>query len=77
VQRQQHVRKRKKQMTKKLNKLAKVNESFTVNRYDNGFMIEVGGRDKESEWKNCKVLCSTEAELFEVIKEALSMEIDS
>jgi hypothetical protein len=64
-------------MTKKLNKLAKVNESFTVNRYDNGFMIEVGGRDKESEWKNCKVLCSTEAELFEVIKEALSMEIDS
>jgi hypothetical protein len=64
-------------MAKKLNKLSKVNESFTINRYDNGFMIEVGGRDKESEWKNCKVLCSTEAELFEVIKEALSMEIDS
>jgi len=25
----------------KLKKLDKVNESFTVNRYDNGFMIEV------------------------------------
>jgi len=62
---------------KKLNKLEKVNESFTVNRYDNGFMIEVGGRDKESDWKTCKVMCATEAELFEVIKEALSMEMDS
>ncbi len=63
-------------MAKKLNKLSTVNESFTINRYDNGYMIEVGGRDKENDWKNCKVLCSTEAELFEVIKEALSMEMD-
>ena len=64
-------------MAKKLNKLEKVNESFTINRYDNGFMIEVGGRDKENDWKNYKVMCGTEAELFEVIKEALSMEVDS
>jgi len=64
-------------MAKKLNKLSKVNESFTINRYDNGFMIEVGGRDDDNEWKNCKVMCSTEAELIEVIKEALSMELDS
>jgi hypothetical protein len=61
----------------KLSKLSKVNESFTINRYDNGFMIEVGGRDNENDWKNCKVMCSTEAELIEVIKEALSMELDS
>jgi hypothetical protein len=64
-------------MAKKLNKLSKVNESFTINRYDNGFMIEVGGRDKENDWKTCKVMCSTEAELLDVIKEALSMELDS
>lgn len=64
-------------MSKKLNKLTKVNESFTINRYDNGFMIEVGGRDNENDWKNCKVLCSTESELFEVIKEALAMEVEN
>jgi len=64
-------------MAKKLNKLTKVNESFTINRYDNGFMLEVGGRDSENDWKNCKIMCSTEAELIEVIKEALSMELDS
>ena len=64
-------------MAGKLTKLAKVNESFTVNRYDNGFMIEVSGRDSESDWKTAKVLCSTEDELFAVIKEALAMELDS
>jgi hypothetical protein len=62
---------------KDLEKLNKVNESFTVNRYDNGFMIEVGGRDTENDWKNCKILCTTEDELFAVIKEALAMEVDN
>ena len=61
----------------KLNKLSKVNESITVNRYDNGFMVEVGGRDKENDWKTAKVRCSTEAEMLDVIKEWNSMEIDS
>lgn len=63
-------------MAKKLSKLSKVNESFTVYRYDNGFMAEVSGRDKENDYKTAKVMCTTEAELFEVIKEALSMELD-
>jgi hypothetical protein len=61
----------------KLTKLTKVNESFTVNRYDNGFMIEIGGRDDNNDWKNCKILCSTEDELFAVIKEALAMHLDN
>ena len=61
----------------KLNKLEKVNESFTVNRYDNGYMIEVTGRDHEIDWKTCKILCNSDEELFEVIKEALAMELDT
>ena len=64
-------------MAKKLTKLAKVNESFTIYRYDNGFMIEVGGRDNENDWKTCKILCTTEEELFEVTKEALAMEVEN
>jgi hypothetical protein len=64
-------------MAKKLSKLDKVNESITVNRYDNGFMVEVGGRDKENDWKTAKVLCATEAEMLDVFKEWNSMEIDS
>lgn len=59
-----------------LEKLSKVNESFTVNRYDNGYMIEVGGRDSENDWKTAKIMCATREELFEVINEALDMEKD-
>jgi hypothetical protein len=64
-------------MAKKLIKLDKVNESITINRYDNGFMVEVGGRDKENDWKSAKILCNTEAEMLDVVKEWNSMEIDS
>lgn len=61
----------------KLAKLAKVNESITVNRYDNGFMVEVSGRDDENDWKTAKVLCGTEEDMIAVVKEWNSMELDS
>ena len=61
----------------KLNKLAKVNESITLNRYDNGFMVEVGGRDDENDWKTAKILCNTEEEMMAVVREWNSMEIDT
>jgi hypothetical protein len=61
----------------KLKKLAKVNESITINRYDNGFMVEVGGRDHESEWKTAKILCSTEDEMLAVVKEWTTMDLDN
>ena len=64
-------------MSSKLSKLAKVNESITVNRYDNGFMVEVGGRDDENDWKTAKVLCNTEAEMIAVIQEWNTMDLDS
>lgn len=60
----------------KLSKLAKVNESITINRYDNGWMIEIGGRDKKEEWKNTKTMCNTEEDVIAVIKEWNSMELD-
>lgn len=63
-------------MAKKLSKLVKVNDQFSVYRYDNGFMVEVSGRDSENDYKTAKVLCATEADLFEVIKEALVMPLD-
>jgi hypothetical protein len=65
--------------TKKINKLSdkldKVNESFTINMYDNGFMIEVGGR-KDDDWKTAKIMVPTVEELVVLIKEAVEMERD-
>ena len=60
----------------KLAKLAKVSESITVNRYDNGWMVEVGGRNKKEDWTNTKILCNTEDELISLIKEYNTMELD-
>ena len=61
----------------KLSKLAKVNESITINRYDNAWMVEVGGRDKKEEWKNSKTVCNTEEELIALIKEYNAMDLDN
>jgi hypothetical protein len=60
----------------KLNKLVKVGESLNVYRYDNGFMVEVSGRDSGADYKTAKILCATDEEMVEVIKEWTSMEMD-
>ena len=59
-----------------LGKLAKVNDNFSVNRYDNGWMVEVSGNDKKDDWKTVKVLCNTEEELFALIKEYNAMDLN-
>lgn len=58
-------------------KLVKVNDSFTVNMYDNGFMIEVGGRNKKGDYVNAKILCSNIEQLSALVQEACTMERDS
>ena len=64
-------------MAKQLGKLAKVNESITINRYDNGYMVEVGGRDDDSEWKTAKILCNTEDDMLAVVQEWTTMDLDN
>ena len=54
-------------------KLEKVNENFTINIYDNGYMIEVGGRDESDDWKTAKVIVSTKQELLDLVSEVLDM----
>ena len=59
-----------------LTKLSKVNESITINRYDNGWMVEVGGRNKKEDWATTKTLCNTEEEVIALIKEYNTMPLD-
>jgi hypothetical protein len=54
-------------------KLAKCGDSLTVNLYDNGFMVEVSGRDSEDDWKSAKIMCQTLDEVYAVIAEASTM----
>jgi hypothetical protein len=57
-------------------KLAKVNDSFTINMYDNGFMLEISGRDHVEDWSTAKVMCSTLDQVQDLIKEVVSMPRD-
>lgn len=59
--------------TKISDKLVKVNENFSINIYDNGYMIEVGGRDSEDDWKTAKIIVGSDDELLALVKEAISL----
>ncbi len=58
-------------------KLNKVSDSFTVNMYDNGFMIEISGRDFDNEWKTSKILCQNLEQVIALVSEITTMERDS
>lgn len=64
-------------VTRISDKLIKVNENFTINMYDNGYMVEIGGRDKNDDWKTSKIMVTSVEELLELVKEATSIERDS
>ena len=58
-------------------KLAKCNDSLTVNMYDNGFMVEVSGQDSENSWVTAKIMCQTLEQVYTVIADASAMERNS
>jgi len=66
----------KKTISKIGDKLAKVSDSFTVNIYDNGYMLEISGRDSDNEWKNAKVLVQNLTQLNDLIAEVSELPRD-
>ena len=65
-----------KTVSKISDKLIKVNESFTINMYDNGFMVEAGGRNKKGDYVTAKILCNTVDEVLSLVREACEMDLD-
>ena len=55
-------------------KLMKVDETVTVQMYDNGFLFEISGRDHDDDWSNVKILCADLNEVTALIKEATECE---
>ena len=55
-------------------KLSKVDESFTVNMYDNGYMFEISGRNADDDWDNAKIMCTSMDEIATLAHEAADME---
>jgi hypothetical protein len=44
--------------------------------YDNGFMLEISGRDDDNDWKTAKILCSDQQELIALVTEVVNMTKD-
>jgi len=65
-----------KNVSKLGDKLTKVNESFTINMYDNGFMVDASGRNKKGDYVNAKILCNTLDEVLNIVREACEMDRD-
>jgi len=60
----------KKPIKKISDKLTKINDSLTINLYDNGYMVEVSGRDVNDDWTQVKISCNTLEDVNTLIKEA-------
>ena len=67
----------KKPITKVADKLTKVNECVNVYFYDNAYMVEVTGRDKNDDWSNIKLVCKDMDEVTKVLQEVESLERES
>jgi len=57
-------------------KLKKVDGRFSVEMYDNGFMLEISGRKEDEDYGNARIMCQTVDELLELVSEAATMERD-
>jgi hypothetical protein len=54
--------------------LTKVSDDFTINMYDNGFMVEATGYDEDKNWVTTKYVCKTDEELLNYVKALILME---
>ena len=54
-------------------KLIKINDSFNIYMYDNGFMLEICGRNADDEWANAKIMVTNVDDLTELVHEASKM----
>ena len=56
-------------MNKLSETLEKVNDNLTVYRYDNGYMVQVGGQDKNKDWVTRKTICTDLQQVLTLIEE--------
>lgn len=46
-----------------------VNDSVTVYRFENGWMVEISGRDSADEWPTKKIVCSDLKNVLTLLEE--------
>ena len=59
----------------KLDVLKTVENYIRIDRYDNGWVVEVNGQTDNEMWKTTKTVCTTEQEVVDLFREFNSKEI--
>ena len=59
----------------KLDVLKTVENYIKIDRYDNGWVVEVNGLAENEQWKTTKTVCTTEQEVVDLFREFNSKEI--
>lgn len=57
-------------------KLRKVNDTYTISMYDNGYVFEISGKNASDDWKSVKIVVNSIKELIQLVEEACSLERD-
>jgi hypothetical protein len=63
-----------KPVTRISDKLSKVNDNFNIYMYDNGYMMEISGRNANEDWASAKILVTSLDDLVKLITEASEMD---
>ena len=66
----------KKPINKISDKLTTVNDNFSITMYDNGFLIDIGGKRSDDDWASAKIMVPSIDQLLELVKEAANMPRD-
>lgn len=56
--------------------LEKIDDTLHVTICDNGFMVEISGRNKQDNYKTVKIVCGMIDHVYEVIAEASTLPRD-
>jgi len=57
-------------------KFAETSTNINVEILDNGYTVEVNGRDDNGDWKSCKLYCTDVEEVSRVLEETSELHVN-
>ena len=57
--------------------ISKIGEDINIKVVDNGYLLEVSGRDVEDNWKTVKLVCLSRKELDSLLNQCFGIPRDS
>lgn len=62
---------------KVLDFISKIGEDINIKVIDNGYLVEISGRNAEDDWKTVKLACSSRGELDALLDQCFKLPRDN